>query len=83
MYLNILIFKYLSIKSTIRLIEILVLSRLNYGNIILIRAPIYILKNIKRVFRRCIQFICNIIYYNRFNRLTIYYLNKLKWLGVF
>ena len=40
--------KYLSIKSTIRLIESLVQSRLDYGNIILIGAPIYILKNIKR-----------------------------------
>ena len=35
--------KYLSIKSIIRLIESLVLSRLDYGNIILIGAPIYIL----------------------------------------
>ena len=34
--------KYLSIKSTIRLIESLVLSRLDYGNIIFIGAPIYI-----------------------------------------
>ena len=34
--------KYLSIKSTIRLIESLVLSRLDYRNIILIGAPIYI-----------------------------------------
>ena len=72
--------KYLSIKSTIRLIESLVLSRLDYGNIILIGAPIYILKKIKRVIRRCIQIIFNIPYSSRFS--TSYYLHKLKWLGV-
>ena len=72
--------KYLSIKLTIRLIESLVLSRLDYKNIILIVAPIYILKNIKRVIRRCIKIIFNTLYSNRFS--TSYYLYKLKWLGV-
>ena len=42
--------KYLSIKSTIRLIESLVLSILDYGNIILIGAPIYILKKLNELF---------------------------------
>ena len=44
-----------------------VLSRLDYGNISLIGAPIYILENINRVIRRCITFIFNPIpYSNRF-----------------
>ena len=38
--------KYLSIKSTNRHIEILFKSRLYYGNIILIEAPIYILNEL-------------------------------------
>ena len=45
--------KYLLIKSTIRfipLIESLVLSRLDYRNIILIGAPIYILKILRELF---------------------------------
>ena len=42
--------KYLSIKSTIRLIESLVLSRLDYGNSIIIGAPIYILKKLNELF---------------------------------
>ena len=70
------ILKYLSIKLTIRLIESLILSRLDYENIILIGAPIYIKKKIKRVIRRCIQIIFNIPYSNRFS--TSYYLHKLK-----
>ena len=71
--------EYLLINSIIRLIESLVLSRLDFGNIILIGAPIYILKNIKRVISRCITIIFNIPYSNRFS--TSYYLHKLRWLG--
>ena len=40
--------KYISIKSTIRLIESFVLSSLDYGNIILIGTLIYIYIYIKK-----------------------------------
>ena len=42
--------KYLSIKSTIRLFESVVLLRLDFGNIILIGAPINIKKTLNELF---------------------------------
>ena len=74
--------KYVSIKSTIWLNESLVLSRLDYWNIIVIVAPIYIyiLKNIKTDIHRYIQIIFIIPYANTFS--TSYNLHKLKWLRV-